>query len=217
MSLLGRLEDLSLADIVQIVFLSRRTGMLEIIDERGRHTVLFRNGLVIDAQSPDQPDLMTWLRERGVVAPGIELSEVGSDKLADAVRERIIETVTPLLQSREGQFNFILSSDVSSAELDYDPAALFKDGGLPPQTIFGGEEGAVLKPLQGLEDSLKAGRALRRPPQPPAPALETIEAPFPPMETPAIADEELVEVDRETKPKDAPQRHVIVLERDPLI
>ncbi len=217
MSLLGRLEDLSLADIVQIVFLSRRTGMLEIIDERGRHTVLFRNGLVIDAQSPDQPDLITWLRDRGVIAPGSALSEVGSDKLADAVRERIIETVTPLLQSREGQFNFILSSDVSSAELEYDPAALFKDGGLPPQTIFGGEEGARLKPLQGLEDSLKAGRDLRRPAQPPAPALETIEAPLPPMEAPAIADEELVEVERETKPDDAPQRHVIVLERDPLI
>jgi len=217
MSLLGRLEDLSLADIVQIVFLSRRTGMLEIIDERGRHTVLFRNGLVIDAQSPDQPDLINWLRDRGVMAPGSGLSEVGSDKLAEAVRERIIETVTPLLQSREGQFNFILSSDVNSAELEYDPAALFKDGGLAPQTIFGGDEGARLKPLQGLEDSLKAGRALRRPTQPPAPTLETIEAPLPPMETPAIADEELVEVERETKPHDAPQRHVIVLERDPLI
>src|SRR5438132_12282474 len=187
MSLLGRLEDLSLADIIQIVFLSRRTGVLEIIDERGRHTVLFRNGLVIDAQSPQQPDLTPWLRERGIVADGSELSEVGSDKLADAVRQRIVETVAPLLQSREGQFNFILSNDVSSDELEYDPAALFKDGGLAPQTIFGGEEGARLKPLQGLEDSLKAGRALRRPTQPPAPTLETIEPPLPPMETPAIA------------------------------
>ena len=34
MSLLGRLEDLSLTDIVQIVFLSRRTGVLEIVDTR---------------------------------------------------------------------------------------------------------------------------------------------------------------------------------------
>ena len=33
MSLLGRLEDLSLTDIVQIVYLSRRTGVLEIINE----------------------------------------------------------------------------------------------------------------------------------------------------------------------------------------
>ena len=39
MSLLGRLEDLSLTDIVQIVYLSRRTGVLEIINSEGRHTV----------------------------------------------------------------------------------------------------------------------------------------------------------------------------------
>ena len=38
MSLLGRLEDLSLTDIVQIVYLSRRTGVLEIINEAGRHS-----------------------------------------------------------------------------------------------------------------------------------------------------------------------------------
>jgi len=31
MSLLGRLEDLSLTDIIQIVYLSRRTGVLEIV------------------------------------------------------------------------------------------------------------------------------------------------------------------------------------------
>src|SRR3954471_894220 len=61
MSLLGRLEDLSLTDIVQIVFLSRRTGVLEIVDDRGRHTVLFRHGLVVNASSPESPDLVTWL------------------------------------------------------------------------------------------------------------------------------------------------------------
>ena len=49
MSLLGRLEDLSLTDIVQIVYLSRRTGVLEIVDDRGRHTVMFRQGLVVNA------------------------------------------------------------------------------------------------------------------------------------------------------------------------
>ena len=49
MSLLGRLEDLSLTDIVQIVYLSRRTGVLEIINDAGRHTVMFRQGLVVNA------------------------------------------------------------------------------------------------------------------------------------------------------------------------
>src|SRR5947207_14259005 len=68
MSLLGRLEDLSLTDIIQIVFLSRRTGVLEIIDHGGRHTVLFRQGLVVNASAPEHPDLVTWLTKTGSVA-----------------------------------------------------------------------------------------------------------------------------------------------------
>jgi hypothetical protein len=68
-SLLGRLEDLSLTDIVQIVFLSRRTGVLEIIDERGRHTVTFRNGLIVNASSPDHPTLASYLASRGALSP----------------------------------------------------------------------------------------------------------------------------------------------------
>ena len=67
MSLLGRLEDLSLTDIVQIVFLSRRTGVLEIVDDRGRHTVLFRGGLIVNASSPEYPDLLTYLVDKGVL------------------------------------------------------------------------------------------------------------------------------------------------------
>ena len=65
MSLLGRLEDLSLTDIVQIVYLSRRTGVLEIINETGRHTVMFRQGLVVNAGSPEQPDLVSFLLRHG--------------------------------------------------------------------------------------------------------------------------------------------------------
>src|ERR1700759_3434046 len=66
-SLLGRLEDLSLTDIVQIVFLSRRTGVLEIVDDRGRHTVLFRGGLIVNASSPEYPDLLTYLVDKGLL------------------------------------------------------------------------------------------------------------------------------------------------------
>src|SRR5687767_14117690 len=67
MSLLGRLEDLSLTDIVQIVYLSRRTGVLEIINDTGRHTVMFRGGLVVNAASPEHPDLVTYLHAEGLL------------------------------------------------------------------------------------------------------------------------------------------------------
>ena len=69
MSLLGRLEDLSLTDIVQIVYLSRRTGILEIINDAGRHTVLFRHGLVVNASSPAHPDLVAFLEAQNLISP----------------------------------------------------------------------------------------------------------------------------------------------------
>ena len=181
MSLLGRLEDLSLTDIVQIVFLSRRTGVLEIIDDRGRHTVLFRQGLVVNASSPEHPDLVTYLEQESLIPAGsgktlrqmeesgipygtaaVEMNLITGDALTEAIRSRIVSVVAPLLTSREGEFNFILSDSVSPLDIEYDPDALFKEGGFPPQKILGAADGEKIKPLKGLEESLKAGKALLR-------------------------------------------------------
>ncbi len=181
MSLLGRLEDLSLTDIIQIVYLSRRTGVLEIVDDRGRHTVLFRHGLIVNASSPEHSDLIAWL-EKSMAIPAIgastlrkmedsgipagtaavDLNLITPDDLAEAVRNRVLNVVTPLLSSREGEFNFILSDRVSEIDIEYDPEALFKEGGLAPQRLIGTADGEKLKPLRGLEESLKAGKALLR-------------------------------------------------------
>jgi CheY-like chemotaxis protein len=180
-SLLGRLEDLSLTDIVQIVFLSRRTGVLEIIDSHGRHTVLFRHGLVVNASSPEHPDLITWMEKNALVPPArvavlrqmeengipsgaaaVEMNLISAADLAEAVRARVQSVVVPLSESREGEFNFILSEQVSAIDIEYDVDQLFKEGGLPPQRILGGADGDKLKPLRGLEESLKAGKALLR-------------------------------------------------------
>jgi CheY-like chemotaxis protein len=181
MSLLGRLEDLSLTDIIQIVYLSRRTGVLEIINDRGRHTVLFRQGLVVNAASPEHPDLVSFLEASGLakgeparlvrqmeesgIPAGVALLEMNvlsHDDLANAVHQRVLSVVTPLLQSREGDFNFILSDGMTPVDLEYEPEQVFKDGGFSPNRLLGTAEGEKIKPLQGLEDSLKAGRALLR-------------------------------------------------------
>ena len=151
MSLLGRLEDLSLTDIVQIVFLSRRTGILEIVDGEGRHTVLFRNGLIVNASAPKYPDLVAWLRQRGLIpaaavgtirkmedagipsgTAAVEMNLISQDGLAAAVKDRITTVVTPLLHSREGEFNFLLAETMKPVDIEYDADALFKEGGFPP-------------------------------------------------------------------------------------
>lgn len=181
MSLLGRLEDLSLTDIIQIVFLSRRTGMLEIIDDRGRHTVLFRSGLIVNAASPPHPELLGYLVDAGLVpaaaGPALRMSEasgipVGTaildlnlmspEGLAAAVQQRIQGVLAPLLDSREGDFNFILSDSLSPADIEYVPEDLTREGGFAPQKLLQPEGGEKLKPLRGLEESLKAGKALLR-------------------------------------------------------
>ena len=186
MSLLGRLEDLSLADIIQIVFLSRRTGVLEIIDDRGRHTVLFRHGLVVNASSPEHPDLVAWLEQNELIpahrvpvlrkmeesgippgAAAVEMNLISAADLSEAVRARVQSVIEPLSHSREGEFNFILSEQVSPLDVEYDADQVFKDGGLQPQRILGGADGEKLKPLRGLEESLKAGKALLRGTAPP--------------------------------------------------
>lgn len=181
MSLLGRLEDLSLTDIVQIVYLSRRTGVLEIINDSGRHTVLFRQGLVVNAASPEHATLVSFLNAAGLISrenasvltqmeeSGIpagtavlEMNLLSADDLANAVRQRIQSVVAPLLQSKEGEFNFILSESMSAIDIEYDADQVFKEGGFPPNRLIGAGDGEKIKPLKGLEESLKAGKALLR-------------------------------------------------------
>ncbi|HEY4642944.1 MAG TPA: DUF4388 domain-containing protein [Thermoanaerobaculia bacterium] len=181
MSLLGRLEDLSLTDIVQIVHLSRRTGVLEIVDDRGRHTVMFRQGLVVNASSPEHPDLLAYLVARGSMpeaavpamrqmeesgiplgTAAVDMNIITAADLATAIHERVVAVVAPLLQSREGEFNFILSDHIGPIDIEYDPESILKEGGFAPQKIVGGADGEKLKPLRGLEESLKVGKALLR-------------------------------------------------------
>jgi DNA-binding NarL/FixJ family response regulator len=92
----------------------------------------------------------------------LEMNLLSADDLANAIRERILNVVTPLLQSKEGEFNFILSETMSAVDLEYDPDHVFKEGGFAPGKLLGGADGEKIKPLKGLEESLKAGKALLR-------------------------------------------------------
>ncbi len=260
MSLLGRLEDLSLIDIVQIVFLSRRTGVLEIIDHLGRHTVLFRHGLIVNASAPDHPDLIAFLQKRrGISAEivrvlrqvedngipsgsaAVEMNVISATDLADAIRDRVLSVVTPLLNSREGEFNFVLSESMSAVDVEYDADAVFKEGGFAPQKIVGLADGEKIKPLRGLEESLKAGKALFRgsQPEPSAPdPLNIVPFPITPPDgapastgagTPAEAGAPSPSPPKpaghfkvagglfEVETPEATYRNVVLFERDPLV
>ena len=169
MSLLGRLEDLSLSDIIQIVFLARRSGVLEVMTPAGRNTILFRNGLVVNASSAEAPDLLSWFVRRGILKgkqetivhelvgegmpAGSAVLQAGiltRDQLRDAIHDRIIETIAPLIQSRGGAFNFLISDTLDIEHIEYDPDFVVAGAGFTPPSILE-FEGDKLKPLQDFE------------------------------------------------------------------
>ena len=96
MSLVGRLEDLSLGEILQIVSLSKRSGLLRLESPGGKASLYIRTGKVIYASSSDEADGV-WgiLVDNGL----IEKDQLGSlrEKLdmsgsPKAFRELLVET-----------------------------------------------------------------------------------------------------------------------------
>ena len=90
MSLLGRLEDLPITDILQIVFLSRRTGILEIVRGTNRSQVLFMRGLIVGARSSEVTDLGQQL---------LSTASIAEAQLEMAKKAASSDPVTPLGQT----------------------------------------------------------------------------------------------------------------------
>ena len=53
MSLAGKLEDLGLADIFQILSVGRKTGTLTIRGTQGTALIVFKNGMIVRAETDD--------------------------------------------------------------------------------------------------------------------------------------------------------------------
>ena len=56
MSLVGNLEDLSLGDILQIISLSQKSGVLALSGDNGTGRIVFRSGAVQAACLKGQPN-----------------------------------------------------------------------------------------------------------------------------------------------------------------
>ena len=53
MSLAGRLEDLALADIFQILSIGKKTGTFIVRGTKGTALIVFKNGLIVRAETDD--------------------------------------------------------------------------------------------------------------------------------------------------------------------
>ncbi len=159
MSLIGKLEDLSVGDILQILSVSRRTGILTIETTEGKSTILFKNGLVLNSTSPSPSinslgqvlvdrglitrdrlqQLLELQKKRGNEPLGsilLEAELIGEDTLQEIIKTRIRETIVHLMKFQEGNFSFDLREVVPFDEIHFNPAEAPFAMGWSPQHLM---------------------------------------------------------------------------------
>ena len=158
MSLVGNLEDLGLGEILQIVSLSRKSGVLQL-DSRDREgRVIFEDGQVIRASASTFPENLGDLVLRGGLADmetlksalkiqqesddgrrigDILVSDFGVDREAieTAVREQVEKVVYSFFSWDEGAFSFELGDPGELAATSFNPLQFMLDSGLNPQWL----------------------------------------------------------------------------------
>ena len=224
MSLVGNLEDLSLPDILQIVSLSKKSGILMLEREGQQGKILIREGRVIQTVSP-RPGrtLGELLTSRGLVGgadlrKALEIQRAGNNRellgsilielglmdeasLEKVVQEQIEDAIVYFLSWRDGTFSFELADIKSRGEFSVDPQAFILERGIDTQWL-------VLEGTRLIDE-----RARERGDAPAAeaqaePAGETSFADLDtgPEEAPAVAGAPLVLVDDDAVFREAADR-----------
>jgi len=158
MSLVGNLEDLGLGDILQIVSLSRKSGVLSLSSRNREGKVVFRDGQVIRAVSSmfrenigdllvrkQLTDLATLkkavlLQKNSEDPPrlGTILAEyfgVSRDAIEAAVKEQVETIVYSFFAWAEGTFAFELGESEDGGSTSFNPLQFMLDQGLNPQWL----------------------------------------------------------------------------------
>lgn len=145
MSLVGSLEDLGLADILQIVSLARKSGRLLLRSDDGEGWIALQNGLVrgaavkgqreglrallvggghVAAEAFDQAASSAGGEERKLEASLREARVLSDDLLQAARRGGVERAVMRMFAWRSGEFRFEVRDDIESL----DPGALLASG-----------------------------------------------------------------------------------------
>lgn len=141
-ALRGKLEDLGPDDIIRILAVSRRTGVLRLSLQERTAVLRFRDGLLVGAEAPQPGPLLGELLVRcGVVGQetvdralavqrqedvGVPLgvilrSRFGVElrQLEPVVREQLAQIITPLLSWSRGEYDFIPLAVIETVDAAY--------------------------------------------------------------------------------------------------
>jgi hypothetical protein len=158
MSLVGRMEDLALPDIFQIISLSKKTGTLVVRSRRGTGMVVFKDGQVIQAASDSIRDsLGNILVSQGMLDEvalskalafqkrepdkplGMILTDMGvvaAQTLQTVIRKQIEEIIYDLLDWEGGFFNFELGEIIPKDTIEIDTQEFLLKSGISAEYLL---------------------------------------------------------------------------------
>ncbi|MBI5044076.1 MAG: DUF4388 domain-containing protein, partial [Nitrospirae bacterium] len=158
MSLEGKLEDLGLSDIFQILNLSRRTGTLTIKGKERTGIIVFNHGQVVYASLENKKKLGRYLVEGGILSNDaledalriqktssprkllghilLGLDAITEEQLEEGIKRQIKDVVGELLTCTSGSFSFELE-DYSKIDVKIDdPEMVFLKNGVSTQFLL---------------------------------------------------------------------------------
>jgi hypothetical protein len=139
MSLVGSLEDLGLGDILQIVSLSRKSGLLLLRSDDGEGRIVFRDGLVRAAFAKGEPEDLHGLlvgagfvsgadferaveaaRSRGCALDDAvaECAGISSERLDSLRREHVERAVLRMFTWHSGEFSFDVRDEIDERDTE---------------------------------------------------------------------------------------------------
>ena len=130
MSLVGSLEDLGLADILQIMSLSRKSGTLLLHCEDGEGRILFREGLVHAASVKGEGEELAALARRAASAGDGAPGSPERERLEGMRRACVERAVVRIFEWRTGEFSFEVNDEGGP-----ESAGLALETGLSPQYL----------------------------------------------------------------------------------
>ncbi len=158
MSLVGRLEDLALPDIFQIISLSKKTGTLIVRSRKGTGMVVFKDGQVIQAASDSIRDsLGNIMVSQGMLTEAalsqalaaqrretdkplgmilVEMGAVEAQTIEGVVRKQIEEIIYDLLAWEEGFFNFELGEIAPKDKIEIDTQEFLLKSGISAEYLL---------------------------------------------------------------------------------
>jgi len=158
MSISGSLEDVAVADVLQFVYLGKRTGTLELERTGERARFAFHEGTLVSAQAPGAPRLGELLVEAGEVRPvdlegaieiqaresrGRSLGQILVDagrlrpeRLEELVRLQLERAVESVVVWNRGNFDFALDEIRPVDDIFVETPVRSRDGSIPANVVL---------------------------------------------------------------------------------